>query len=136
VVKNAGARRQYFLLTTIVIGLVLAVCTSPEEKRVRAMTIPDVSPAGIPDGTYPGEFTCLKFTYRVSVKVDSGRISDVAILANLKNEYAFRAESVALRIVDRQTPNVDVVASATTTSKALMKAVENALTAAATPPGQ
>jgi uncharacterized protein with FMN-binding domain len=100
------------------------------------MTIADVSPAAIPDGAYPGEFTCLKFNYRVSVKVDSGRISDVAIIENLKNEYAFRAESVALRIVDRQTPNVDVVASATTTSKALMKAVENALSAAAVQPGQ
>jgi uncharacterized protein with FMN-binding domain len=48
-------------------------------------------------------------------------------MQNRKTKYSKRAEGVIPRIIERQTPNVDAVSGATTTSKALMKAVENSL---------
>jgi uncharacterized protein with FMN-binding domain len=47
-------------------------------------------------------------------------------LQNRDTKHAVRAEGIVHEIINKQTPNVDAVSGATT-SKALMKAVENSL---------
>ncbi len=46
----------------------------------------------------------------------------------MDNSLMLKAEVIVLDIVNKQTPNVDEISGATTTSKALCKAVENVLT--------
>lgn len=108
--------------------LFLVSCESAEMKRVRAMPIADVDLSTIPDGAYRGGFTYGKFTYEVRTVVKNHRIDTIDILKNRNSKYAKKAAGVIPRIVEKQTPNVDAVSGATTTSKALMKAVENSLT--------
>ena len=112
----------------VLLAIVSAGCADREEMlRVRNMTINDVDPVGIVDGSYPGEFTCGNFTYVVMTTVERGRIRSIDVLPNRRGRSARKAEAIIPRIIEAQTPNVEAVTGATTTSKALMKAVENSL---------
>ena len=94
---------------------------------VRQMEIQNVNINDLQDGEYIGSFSYSGFEYRVRTTVDAHRITDIEILQTRKTKHAKLAEAVVIEIINRQTPNVDAVSGATTTSKALMKAVENSL---------
>lgn len=94
---------------------------------MREMQIKDVDLRSLADGDYVGAFSYGGFEYRVKTVVKERRIVDVVVLQNRDTDYAKEAEGVLPEMVKRQTPNVDAISGATTTSKALMKAVENAL---------
>ena len=79
------------------------------------------------DGTYPGEATAGSFTYKVEVTVQDRQITDITVMANRVSPYARFAEGVIPKVLKAQNANVDTVTGATTTSKALLKAIENAL---------
>jgi uncharacterized protein with FMN-binding domain len=64
----------------------------------------------------------------VSIKGHS--IDNITILKNRDSIYAKEAETVIDRVLYSQSLNVDAVSGATTTSKALLKAVEGALSKA------
>jgi len=112
----------------VLLAAVFVSCQNREEMRdVRDMTVGDVDPAAIADGDYPGEFTYDKFTYVVMTTIHCGRIGSIDVLACRNNRHARKAQAVISRIIEAQTTNVDAITGATTTSKALMKAVENSL---------
>ena len=67
------------------------------------------------------------FTYEVEVQVTGHEIKNITITRNRTTSHAQKAEGVVSRILEQQKNDVDAVSGATTTSKALLKAVENAL---------
>lgn len=107
--------------------LTLFGCAPREMRRVRHMEIRNIDLAKVPDGAHVGTFTYSDFKYKVKTLVKFRKILHIQVLQNRDTKYAKRAEGVIPRIIKRQTPNVDVVSGATTTSKVLMKAVENSL---------
>ena len=111
----------------LIIALVLSGCASQEMIRVRQMDIHNVDISNIRDGEYVGSFSYGGFEYRVKTIVNSHRIMDIEILQNRNTKHAERAEGVVAEIIKKQTPAVDAISGATTTSKAIMKAVENSL---------
>ncbi|MCK4602514.1 MAG: FMN-binding protein [Phycisphaerae bacterium] len=116
-------------VVTVLLAVVFVSCQNRQEMRhVRDMTIGDVDPAAIADGDYPGEFTYDKFTYVVMTTIQRGRIGSIDVLTCRNNRHARKAQAVIGNIIEAQTTNVDAITGATTTSKALMKAVENSLT--------
>lgn len=118
----------FILITAIIIS---ANCfwssRFKEMKTVRAMPIEAVDLASVQDGTFQGDFSYGGFTYEVSVTVKDHRIETIDILKNRDTKHARQAEGVIPKVISAQTVNVDVVTGATTTSKALLKAIENAL---------
>ena len=96
-------------------------------KMIQQMEIADIDLKLVADGVYSGDFTYGRFTYEVEVAVKDHKIENIKMLKNRDSKYAKMAEGVIERIVQNQSPKVDAVTGATTTSKALMKAVENAL---------
>ena len=102
---------------------------SDEVEQIKSMDISHVDPATVPDGAYTGEFPFRqRYLYRVKVTVKSGRILEIEVLENgTENEYAEKGRGVIPRMMQEQTPEVDVVSGATVSSKALMKCVEKAL---------
>jgi uncharacterized protein with FMN-binding domain len=107
--------------------LVLFSCDSAEVKAVRAMPINHVDLTQVKDGKYPGSFTYGGFRYEVEVEVANHQIKNTTVTKNRTASHAQKAEGVMNRILEQQRNDVDVVSGATTTSKALLKAVENAL---------
>lgn len=92
------------------------------------MPINEVDLSRIPNGIFNGGFTYSDFTYEVAVYITDRRITDVKILSNRDTKYAKKAEGVIERVLQAQSPKVDAISGATTTSKAILKAIENALT--------
>ncbi len=95
-------------------------------RSYRNLPVGDVDLASIDDGSYIGEAD-FGFMYAVDVLIKDHRIEQVNIRQNRDSYYAKLAEGVLRKVVLDQSPNVDTVTGATTTSKALQKAIENAL---------
>jgi uncharacterized protein with FMN-binding domain len=110
--------------------MMLTACESQELVNVRNMSIGSPPIGEIPNGAYRGAYAYGSFEYVVEVSIADGRIMGIKAIANRDTSHARSAEGVFPRIIDAQTPDVDAVTGATTTSKALMKAVENALAGA------
>jgi uncharacterized protein with FMN-binding domain len=111
----------------LIIVLILLGCASQEMVRVREMAIQDMDINNIQDGEYTGSFSYGDFEYEVKTIVNDHKIEDIVILHNRDTKHAKHAEGVVSEILKNQTPNVDAISGATTTSKALMKAVEHSL---------
>ncbi len=117
----------YMKMILLLIAFLVLGCGSQEQTMVRQMEIQNVDINGIRDGDYLGSFSYGGFKYEVKTIVGDHKIKDIMILHNRDTKYARRAEGVVSEIIKNQTPNVDVISGATTTSKVLMKAVENSL---------
>jgi uncharacterized protein with FMN-binding domain len=120
------------LALTVIAVAIFVVTIYPkirEQTKVRHMTINDVELAKINDGTFRGDFTYGNFKYEVQVTVQEHRIQQIDVLKNREeSEYAKKAEGVVEKVLKSQSLKVDAVTGATTTSKALLKAIESALT--------
>ncbi len=110
-----------------IIAVVVFGCASHEMMMVRQMDIQNIDISSLGDGEYIGSFTYSGFEYEVKTIVNDHKIKDIVILHNRDTKHAKKAEGVVPEIIKNQTPDVDAVSGATTTSKALMKAVENSL---------
>jgi uncharacterized protein with FMN-binding domain len=110
-----------FVLLLIILGggYFAASRGLPEMQEI---VINDVSPDQISDGVYKGEFNRYRWTYRVEVTVQGGKI--VAI--QLDKGGALEKELTG-RIIANQSLDVDINTGATVSSKAFLKAVEAAL---------
>jgi uncharacterized protein with FMN-binding domain len=123
----AGEKGSYMKRVLILIAFLIVGCASQEQMMVRQMEIKNIDINEIRDGDHIGSFSYGGFKYEVKTIVADHKIKDIVILHNRDTKHARRAEGVVTEILEDQTPNVDVISGATTTSKALMKAVENSL---------
>jgi uncharacterized protein with FMN-binding domain len=114
----------------VAIFMLIAFPKIKEQAEVRKMTINDVEFSKVKDGAFRGDFTYGNFTYEVEVTVQEHKISRINILRNRSDsDYARKAEGVTDRVINAQSLKVNAVTGATTTSKALLKAIQNALVA-------
>lgn len=98
-----------------------------QQKIVRNMQINEVDLLKISDGIYQGDFNFNKSFYGVEVSVKNGYIYNIKVIRNGTSDQAKKAERVLENVLKKQSLKVDVISGATTTSKALLKATENAL---------
>ena len=91
------------------------------------LVIEDVEIESLEDGIYTGGYEAGRWTNSVEVAVRDGRIISIQLLEGFNQENA--RETVYQGIIHNQTLMVDVHSGATVSSKAYLKAVENALQA-------
>ena len=118
------------LIALLCMGFVFAIslkCLNPELKKVRQLQIRDIDLSLIPDGSYNGKYSYGKFTYKVITDIKDGEITNIKVVQNRNTYHAKKAEEVINTVLTEQRVNVDAVSGATTTSKALLKAIENSL---------
>jgi len=115
------------LLPLIVISIGYATINAINLNKIRNIPIKNIDLTSVSDGTYKGEAQAGNYIYKVSVEVENHRIVNIEGLDNRKSPYVTYAEGVFTKIMKQQKVDVDAVTGATTTSKASMKAVENAL---------
>ena len=126
---NGVAMKKLGLLV-LVLGLaVLAICSRTEVQAVRNLTINHIDLSQVKDGVFSGEYAYAGFTYQVKVTLAAHNITDVTQIQNRTTKQAKMAAGVVARVLDQQKNDVDAVSGAMTTSKALLKAIENALSA-------
>ncbi len=83
--------------------------------------------ANIPDGAYQGSAVFEEHDYELVVIVKGHRIADVKMLKIGDTEYDAKAKGVIKRVIDAQSIEVDAISGATTSSTAILMAIENAL---------
>ncbi|TEB14651.1 Electron transport complex subunit RsxG [Pelotomaculum sp. FP] len=120
----------------IVLGIVVMVLggallfTAGERREGRNLLIAVMDFKDLNDGTYVGEYEGGRFKWRaneVQVTVSSGKVTDIELLKNTENRPAEFTNELFNRVMQSQSLQVDTISGATITSKAYLKAVENAL---------
>jgi uncharacterized protein with FMN-binding domain len=86
-----------------------------------------IDPASVSDGTYTGQFKQGRFTNKLSVTVERGKITAIQIIDDVNFSDKKTSDTLFQRVIDQQNTSVDAVTGATVTSNAYLKAIENAL---------
>ncbi len=111
------------------IAVIAAVCCMFLLACVRA-PLPLIPPheSKLVDGTYEGAYSSWPNKAVVAVTVQNGSISDVRILSHRASWIGEKAEKdIPLRIIEKQSAEVDAVSGATNSSWVIMNAAQNAL---------
>jgi uncharacterized protein with FMN-binding domain len=96
------------------------------KNNIQGIKTTEIDLSTIPDGKYVGDYDAGYLYAKVQVTVEDGQIKEIEILEH-RNERGQKAESIADRIIDKQTLNVDAITNATYSSLVIEKACENAL---------
>jgi uncharacterized protein with FMN-binding domain len=90
--------------------------------------IEDVDFTKVADGTYTGTFSYSKTPTTVEIAVKDHKIETLNILEHGTTDYAKKAvEGIEKNVLEAQSLKVDVITGASTSSKAILKALELAL---------
>lgn len=101
-------------------------------NQIKKIEIKDIDLSQIKDGEYLGQYANGRWQYVVGVIVSGGKIKSIEILNEKSgfvdmNMYKQVNDEVISRVLKNQSLKVDVVTGATVNTKALLKALENAL---------
>jgi len=118
--------KNFSILGSLVILAFCISCSTSQIKGIQA-TLPDLS--GKADGTYRGYCNLSDAPVEVTVDViiRNRNITEIKIIEHKRSPIGKKAEKITERIIENQSLDVDVVSGATGSSKAILKAVENAL---------
>lgn len=143
-------RKSLWLIPVVLVILtvtfiILAIAKdAPNRQELAALTIDDINFASLNDGTYTGSFIGTDGNQRdatVEVTVLNGAITNIRIVKGAIDQTGAPLDlgngstvyDLLKSAVDKKTLQVDVISGATLTSKAHLKALENALTQAQAP---
>lgn len=113
-----------FIGTVFLINYLKAVNNYRED--INSITISRIDLNSIENGTYVGEYD-VNFIYaKVEVTIQDGKIANINLLEH-KNDRGQLAEQIIDKIIAEQSLDVDVISSATNSSKVIKKAIENAI---------
>ncbi|NTV89340.1 MAG: FMN-binding protein [Clostridiales bacterium] len=124
------------VLTVILIIVVLIVAagaggvfwvTRGLEEGMK-VEVADIDPSSLKDGVYIGEYEAGRWSNKLEVSVSKGQITDIRIIKDVMIPGEGAAADLFARVIKDRTIKVDAVSGATITSKAYLKAIENALT--------
>jgi len=121
-------RRKFLIGWSIVGGLLIvgAYIQQTNLEAYRNLVAEQFDLSKSVDGKYIGEAE-YGFRYVVRVTIDRHSIKDIEFLENRSTIYAKLAEGVAKKVIRDQNLQMAAVTGATTTSKCLTKAIENAV---------
>ena len=117
-------------LLALAMLLGFAGCAGVREEidRTRAMEIENVDLSKVTDGTYQGSYSYANKDFVVEVTVRDHTIEKIDIVeAFTGTKYARGGQVVIDTVLANQSLDVDVITGSTTSSKAYLKAIENAL---------
>lgn len=142
--KRKGKIKMWIIIVVIVVvvigvgalGGILA--DAPGQREIKELVFSDIEFKNLRDGTYIGEYKGIKDHKRdtkVEMIVSGGEISDIKILKGALGKDGTPEElkgglsinNLFNSAVQSNTLQVDVISGATITSKAHLKALENAL---------
>lgn len=91
------------------------------------LIINDIDLSNISDGSYIGSYNKGRFSCKVEVIVKDKKIENIKILNKPVISIEEITQEIINRVLEKQSLKIDVVTGATASSKAILKAVENAL---------
>ncbi len=142
--KTVRRKVKVWLVILIIIGVaalgaaIALLADAPERRELQELTIGNVDFTKLRNGTYTGEYNGTKGSSRnaaVEVTIYGGEITEIKILkgaldssgtpSELKNGMTI--DDLFQRVIESKSLQVDVISGATLSSRAHLKALENAL---------
>lgn len=104
--------------------------TAGERREAKNLPIRALDFKQIKNGTYVGEYEGGMYKWRankVQVTVTSSKVTEIKVLEQAEKKPAEFTDELFGRVIREQSLQVDTISGATLTSKAFLKAIENAL---------
>ena len=113
----------FFLI--LIAGFMITGCTSPYKDITAKM--PDLTQFN--DGVYRGvyDLSGTPVVVTLDVKIRNNKVFNIEIIKHVCSPVGNKAESIIHDVTKKQSLDVDIVSGATASSKAILKAIENAL---------
>jgi uncharacterized protein with FMN-binding domain len=115
------------IILTFAAFFLLGSCSAMSEmEETKSLTITTPDYEKLPDGTYRGAYDGGLVIAEVAVTITGKKIELVELLRH-DHGRGKEAEKIVDHIVEAQSLEIDVISGATVSSKAILKAAENAL---------
>ena len=111
-----------FLTAAAGFALFLSIGLGLKDAPVRPVDI-----SKLPDGTYAGELKGSRFANRLEARVSGGKITDIRITDDMAVEIPGVSSQIFSQVMQNRLLQADCVSGATVSSKAYLKALEDAL---------
>jgi uncharacterized protein with FMN-binding domain len=114
------------VFVVILAGLFIALTNGLSEGA--SVTIGGIDLSSVPDGSYTGIYEFKRWSNTVAVTVKDHRITAINIEKDVPAAWVTNCSGEMFRrVIDAQNTTVDAVSGATVTSKAYLKAIEDAI---------
>lgn len=126
-------KRNVLIVVGVIVGIIVIVIAGVMIWITRGlstyekMVIGNVDLSKVPDGTYQGTFKGGRFSNTLKVTVKDHKITRITIVKDEQFGRSKVSGELFDRVVAAQSLKVDTVSGATVSSKAYLKALENAL---------
>jgi uncharacterized protein with FMN-binding domain len=107
--------------------IVAAVVFNQGMGKIRSLTITTPALSNISDGEHRGTYCAGRWCYDVTVTVKEHKISDIKFNDDKMRMFKDLHVTLIKKIIEQQRIDIDGISGATITSKAFLKAVENAV---------
>ncbi|MFT9493551.1 FMN-binding protein [Anaerosolibacter sp.] len=94
---------------------------------VGSVELEGVDLSSVEDGIYMGQYDVGRWTNQVNVTIEDHKIIDIEIVEDVLFPRTQLTAGMISKIIEEQNTNIDGISGATVTSKAYLKAIENAL---------
>lgn len=95
--------------------------------EVQTIEIQAISPNNLEDGDYEGTYDYGRWANNVKVTIRDSKIITIEVVKDVVYKKDEVQKELIKRVINAQSTSVDTVSGATVTSKAYLKAIENAL---------
>ena len=119
-----------FIVMTVSCLLTSCFSLSREHDEARNVEIRNIDFMKLVDGSYHGFYEGGMYKWReneVQVMIESGKVSEITLLSSKENRPPEFTEELFNRVIEEQSLQVDVISGATLTTRAFLKAIDNAL---------
>lgn len=113
------------ILAVVVAGGIFYITRGLDEGSRQVINTIDLSSVG--DGVYHGKYVSGRWTNELDVTVKDHKITSIKVVRDVTFPKPEWAQQLFNRVIEKQNTDVEVVSGATVTSKAYLKAIENAL---------
>ena len=122
-------KKLFIIIAGVAILLIIgAIIITSGLKDGKTVVLDGIDLSQIPNGSYSGTYKHGRWTNTVTVHVENGRITAIDIVKDVAGAGITNcSDEILHRVLEAQSTQVDAVSGATVTSKAYLKAIEDAL---------
>lgn len=116
------------VIALLAVLIVMGVMVTGGLSEMASMEVGGVDLSEKPDGEYEGTFSFRRWTNTLTVSVSDHKITAIDIVDDVGAAFITGCSGeVFRRVIDKQSTDIDAVSGATVTTKAYLKAIEDAL---------
>jgi uncharacterized protein with FMN-binding domain len=111
----------------VIILIAAAIFLNRGKDEVLATKINGIDLSNISDGKYTGSFNGYRWSNTVEVTISNKKITNITFVKGQTFGIADVENKLIKEVIDNQSTKVDTISGATISSKAILKAIENAI---------